>query len=106
MNRQGIEWKYPDLEYLKDYRVINEGTEREIFEWNTIKYPKPTNEQTQQWYNGFKYQTDRKTGTIEKPIKYASDGDQKDMQYWDAINGTTTWVEHINEVKEAHKKLE
>lgn len=50
------------------------------------------------------YQKDRVTGTEAQPLKYASSGDQKDMQYWDAINGTTNWIEHITEVKEAHKK--
>lgn len=35
---------------------------------------------------------------------YASIGDQLDMQYHDAVNGTTTWKDHITAVKTAHPK--
>ena len=43
------------------------------------------------------YQTDRDYGPIS---------DQLDMQYWDAANGTTTWVDHVAAVKAKHKKPE
>ena len=35
---------------------------------------------------------------------YAKISDQLDMQYHDAANGTTTWVDHVAEVKAAHPK--
>jgi hypothetical protein len=35
---------------------------------------------------------------------YASLVDQLDMQYWDSVNGTTTWADHIASVKAAHPK--
>ena len=35
---------------------------------------------------------------------YVSLGDQQDMQYWDAVNGTTTWQDHIAAVKERYPK--
>jgi len=35
---------------------------------------------------------------------YPSLQDQVDMQYWDAINGTTTWLDAIKAVKDAHPK--
>tara|TARA_Y100000401_G_scaffold108813_1_gene104411 strand:- start:195 stop:518 length:324 start_codon:yes stop_codon:yes gene_type:complete len=35
---------------------------------------------------------------------YASIGDQLDMQYKDAINGTTTWKDHITAVKAKYPK--
>jgi hypothetical protein len=35
---------------------------------------------------------------------YVSLGDQQDMQYWDAVNGTTTWQDHIRSVKEKYPK--
>ena len=37
---------------------------------------------------------------------YASQGDQLDMQYWDSVNGTSTWEDHIAAVKAAHPKPE
>ena len=35
---------------------------------------------------------------------YAPLSEQLDMQYWDAMNGTETWLDHIRSVKEAHPK--
>ena len=35
---------------------------------------------------------------------YGSIGDQLDMQYWDAVNGTTTWKDHIAKVKSDNPK--
>lgn len=35
---------------------------------------------------------------------YGSIADQLDMIYWDAVNATTTWVDHIAAVKEQHPK--
>jgi hypothetical protein len=37
---------------------------------------------------------------------YPSIGDQLDMQYWDQVNGTTTWKDAIAAVKAAHPKPE
>ena len=35
---------------------------------------------------------------------YASIGDQLDMQYKDAVNGTTTWKDHVAAVKAKYPK--
>ena len=35
---------------------------------------------------------------------YASIEDQLDMQYWDNVNGTTTWKDHIAKVKSDNPK--
>ena len=35
---------------------------------------------------------------------YGSLADQADMQYWDAVNNTTVWVDHIAAVKLANPK--
>ena len=36
--------------------------------------------------------------------EYGSIADQLDMQYWDAVNGTTTWKDHIAKVKSDNPK--
>ena len=36
--------------------------------------------------------------------EYPSLEDQQDMQYWDAVNGTTTWKDKINEIKTKYPK--
>ena len=37
---------------------------------------------------------------------YPSTGDQLDMQYWDAVNGTTTWKDAVAKVKSDNPKPE
>jgi len=37
---------------------------------------------------------------------YPSIQDQLDMQYWDSVNGTTTWKDAIDDIKEAHPKAD
>jgi hypothetical protein len=37
---------------------------------------------------------------------YGSIADQLDMQYWDLVNGTTTWKDHIAQVKADNPKPE
>jgi len=45
-------------------------------------------------------------GIDEKRIaEYGGIGDQLDMLYWDSINGTTEWVDHITQVKADNPKL-
>ena len=50
------------------------------------------------------YQTQRTgeagtTDTIYLPVEQ-----QLDMQYWDSVNGTTTWKDHISAVKAKYPK--
>ena len=48
-------------------------------------------------YDSNQYQRDR-------AIAYPSLQDQADMQYWDAVNGTTTWQDAIAKVKADYPK--
>ncbi len=43
---------------------------------------------------------------IRRAEAYPSLEEQADMQYWDTINGTTTWVDAIAQVKLDHPKPE
>ena len=40
----------------------------------------------------------------DRKLAYGSIADQLDMQYWDSVNGTTTWKEHIAQVKSDNPK--
>jgi len=42
---------------------------------------------------------DAQAYTRDRAIAYPSLQDQADMQYWDSVNGTTTWVDAIAAVK-------
>ena len=39
-----------------------------------------------------------------RKIEYPSIEDQLDMQYWDSVNGTTTWKDAITNVKTDNPK--
>ena len=41
-----------------------------------------------------------------RQIAYTSLGDQLDMMYWDKINGTDKWSDHVAAVKAANPKPE
>ena len=53
--------------------------------------------QVNTWQDPDQYKYDRQQA-------YASLAEQLDMQYWDRVNGTSTWKEHIDAVKAAHPK--
>ena len=48
-------------------------------------------------YNNTQYQRDRASA-------YPSIQEQLDMQYWDSVNGTTTWADAIAAVKTRYPK--
>ena len=50
------------------------------------------------------YQTQRTGEAGTTDTIYASIGDQLDMQYKDAVNGTTTWKDHVAAVKAKYPK--
>ena len=50
------------------------------------------------------YQTQRTGAAGTTDTIYASVGDQLDMQYKDAVNGTTTWKDHVAAVKAKYPK--
>ena len=39
-----------------------------------------------------------------RAAEYPSLEEQQDMQYWDAVNGTTTWKDKISEIKAKYPK--
>jgi len=41
---------------------------------------------------------------LNRKSEYKSIKEQLDMQYWDLVNGTTTWKDHIAEVKANNPK--
>lgn len=86
--RPGAEWvlRNDELEWLDTEQT--EPTEQEI-----------TDEiaRLQADYDAKQYQRDRQA-------EYPSIGDQLDMQYWDAVNGTTTWKDAIAQVKADNPK--
>ena len=50
---------------------------------------------------------DQQFGYIQaRQEAYGSTGSQLDMQYWDSVNSTTTWADHIAKVNSDNPKPE
>jgi len=80
------------------------GGDYSNLEWLDQSQTKPTEAEInaeiarlQAEYDAQQYQRDRAK-------EYPSIQEQMDMQYWDAINGTTTWQDAINAVKAKYPK--
>jgi len=80
------------------------GSGSYIKEWKSAS-PQPTEAEIEtadaEWqaeYNAQEYARNRATA-------YASIGDQLDMQYWDSVNDTTTWKDHIASIKGQFPKV-
>jgi hypothetical protein len=86
---------------MKDNKIIKwEGNEESsIVEISTEDYQIVEAEfsRLQAEYDAKQYQRDRAP-------EYPTMQEQLDMQYWDAINGTTTWQDAINAVKSKYPK--
>jgi hypothetical protein len=72
---------------------------------------------TIQWHNGttpipkadieakmVEVQADYDAKQYQRDRVYPSIGDQLDMQYWDSVNGTTTWKDAVAKVKSDNPK--
>jgi hypothetical protein len=49
---------------------------------------------------------DPDTYKYQRQAEYPSMQEQLDMQYWDSVNGTTTWQDTINMIKVKYPKPE
>lgn len=72
--------------------------------WEDENTTKPTLEEIEAGYNEYQAQYQATQYQRDRAKAYASIAEQLDMQYWDRVNGTSTWKEHIDAVKAAHPK--
>ena len=47
---------------------------------------------------------DTRTYAEKRQLAYKPLAEQLDMMYWDKVNGTTTWQDHIDQVKTDNPK--
>jgi hypothetical protein len=80
------------------YKLVNGVRIKFTAEEETIRDTEEAQEAIKQTaYAALKYQRDRKK-------EYPAMADQLDMQYWDQVNGTTTWKDAISKVKTDNPK--
>jgi hypothetical protein len=76
----------------------------------TAEYEKTINEWAQNAYNQQQENDVKENGGASANYAqfrieaYGSISNQLDMQYWDAVNGTTVWQDHITAVKAKYPK--
>lgn len=67
---------------------------------------KPTLEQIKEKISELEAQEAATRYQKERAASYAKIGEQLDMIYWDQINQTQTWIDHISSVKDSFPKPE
>jgi len=72
--------------------------------WYDESVTKPTESEVQEEI--VRLQADYDAKQYQRDRQYPSIGEQLDMQYWDAVNGTTTWKDAIAQVKADNPKPE
>ena len=80
-------------------KPINKSVNGVVSEFSDEDYEQAITDLTNTKWNKqeFGYIADRQAA-------YASITDQLDMMYWDEVNGTTTWKDHIAQVKADNPK--
>ena len=71
--------------------------------WNSEE-TQPTDAEITAEQTRLQAEYDDKQYARDRAVAYASIQDQLDMQYWDNVNGTTTWKDHIAQVKSDNPK--
>lgn len=72
--------------------------------WNSPDITQPTQAEIDAEIARLQAEYDSKAYARARAEAYASIAEQLDMQYWDSVNGSRTWLDHIEAVKEAHPK--
>ena len=73
-----------------------------IKEWNISSVAKPTDEQLNAVDSAADLEERQNAVRATRRSAYGDLGSQLDMQYWDNVNGTTTWKDHVAAVKTAN----
>jgi len=84
------------------YRLDQNVTPHKIIEWDSAnKDSQPTDDELNAAYTAWKNANEYKEKREEAYPGWQS---QMDMQYWDSVNGTTTWKDAIAKVKSDNPK--
>ena len=73
-----------------------------IKEWNISNVAQPTDEQLNAVDSAADLEERQNAVRSTRRNAYGDLGSQLDMQYWDNVNGTTTWKDHVAAVKTAN----
>ena len=75
------------------------ANDTEVVEWLSPDVVQPTKEELDAEVARLQAEYDSKAYARARAEAYAPIADQMDMQYWDSVNGTTTWKDAIAKIK-------
>ena len=80
------------------------ANDTEVVEWLSPEITQPTQAELNDEVARLQAEYDSQAYARARAEAYAPIADQLDMQYWDSVNGSRTWLDHVEAVKEAHPK--
>ena len=89
------------VDFLNDVLLQDDGNGPYIKEWN-LSIAKPTDAQLDSYEAAADLEERQNAVRATRKAAYKDIGEQLDMQYKDAANGTTTWKDHVAAVKSAN----
>ena len=89
------------VDFLEDVLLQDDGNGPYIKEWN-LSIAKPTDAQLDSYESAADLEERQNAVRATRKAAYKDIGEQLDMQYKDAANGTTTWKDHVAAVKSAN----
>ena len=72
--------------------------------WHDTEQDQPSDSEISAKEAELQAEYDSKAYARARADAYAPIADQMNMQYHDSVNGSRTWLDHIESVKEAHPK--
>jgi len=93
----------PEYEFGIEY-VVEDIDGTPTLKWLKEISDKPTDSQINSKITELQTAWNNQAYSRKRIENYPSIEDQLDMQYWDSVNGTTTWKDKIAEIKAAHPK--
>ena len=93
-----------EVDFMKDVLLQDDsnGQGPYIKAWNVSGVAQPTDEQLNAVDSAADLSERQNAVRATRRVAYGDLGSQLDMQYWDNVNGTTTWKDHVAAVKTAN----
>ena len=93
-----------EVDFTKDVLLQDDsnGQGPYIKEWNISSVAQPTEEQLNAVDSAADLSERQAAARSARRSAYGDWNSQLDMQYWDNVNGTTTWKDHVAAVKTAN----
>jgi hypothetical protein len=89
---------------LVDFDLMDGKDGVHMHKWYSDK-PQPSEAEIETAHAEWQAEHDAQEYARNRATAYASTGDQLDMQYWDSVNDTTTWKDHVASVKAQFPKV-